>query len=50
MSRGLRWGNNGEQDVELRDTLQRAAVERVDGDTGHLRQESNKRNEYEQPL
>jgi hypothetical protein len=50
MSRGLRGGNNGEQDVELRDTLQRACVERLDGNTGHLRQESNQRNEHEQPV
>jgi hypothetical protein len=49
MSRGLRWGNNGEQDFELRDTLQRAGVERVDGNTGHLRQECDQRNEHEQP-
>ena len=50
MSRGLRWGNNREQDIELRDTLQRACVEQLDGDTGHLRKESNQRNEYEQSL
>ena len=50
MSRGLRWGDNREQDVELRDTLQRACVEQLDGDAGHLRQESNQRNEYEQSL
>ncbi len=50
MSRGLRGGDNREQDVELRDTLQRACVEQLDGDTGHLRQESNQRNEYEQSI
>jgi hypothetical protein len=50
VSRGLRWGDNREQDVELRDTLQRACVEQLDGDAGHLRQESNQRNEYEQSL
>jgi hypothetical protein len=50
MSRGLRGGNNGEQDVELRDTLQRACVERLDGNSGHLRQESNQRNEHEQSV
>jgi hypothetical protein len=49
MSRGLRRSNNGEQDVELLDSLQRAAMERVDGDTGHLCQEPNQRNEHEQP-
>jgi hypothetical protein len=50
MSRGLRGSSNGEQAIELRDTLQRACVERVDGDTGHLRQESNQRNEHEQSV
>ena len=50
MSRGLCWGDNREQDVELRDTLQRAYVERLDSGTGHLRQESNQRNEHEQPF
>ncbi len=49
MSRGLHWSNNGEQDVELRDTLQRACVEQLDGDAGYLHQESDQRNEYEQP-
>ena len=50
MSRGLRGGDNREQDIELRDTLHRACVEQLDGDTGHLRQESNQRNEYEQSI
>ena len=50
MSRGLHRGDNREQDIELRDTLQRACVEQLDGDTGHLRQESNQRNEYEQSI
>ncbi len=50
MSRGLHRGDNREQDVELRDTLQRACVEQLDGDAGHLRQESNQRNEYEQSI
>jgi hypothetical protein len=49
MSRGLHWSNNGEQDVELRDTLQRACVEQLDGNAGHLRQECDQRNEHEQP-
>lgn len=48
MSRGLRGGNNREQDVELRDTLQRACVEQLDGNAGYMRQESDQRNEYEQ--
>jgi hypothetical protein len=50
MSGRLHRGNNGEQDVELRDTLQRACVERLDDDTGHMRQEPNQRNEHEQPV
>jgi hypothetical protein len=50
MSGRLHWSNNGKQDVELRDTLQRACVERLDGNTGYLRQESNQRNEHEQPV
>jgi hypothetical protein len=49
MSRGLRGSNNGEQDFELRDTLQRTGVEQLDGDAGHLRQECDQRNEHEQP-
>jgi hypothetical protein len=48
MSGRLRWGNNREQDVELLNALQRASVERVGGNTGHLRQESDQRNEHEQ--
>ena len=50
MSRGLRGGDNREQDIKLCHTLQRACVEQLDGDTGHLRQESNQRNEYEQSI
>jgi hypothetical protein len=50
MSGRLHWSSNGEQDVELRDTLQRACVERLDDDTGHLRQEPNQLNEHEQSV
>ena len=50
MSRGLRWGNNREQDVELRYTLQRTCVEQLDGDRGHLRQESNQCYQHEQSI
>jgi hypothetical protein len=48
MSRGLRGGNNGEQDFELRDTIQRTGVEQLDGIPGHLCEERNQSNEHEQ--
>ena len=50
MSRGLRGGDNREQDVELRYTLQRTCVEQLDGDTGHLRQESDQCYQHEQSI
>jgi hypothetical protein len=50
VSRGLHRGDNREQDIELRDTLHRACVEQLDGDTGHLRQESDQCYQHEQSL
>lgn len=50
MSRGLHRGDNGEQDVELCDTIQRADMERLDDNTGHMREECNQRNQHEQPV
>jgi hypothetical protein len=50
VSRGLRGGDNREQDVELRYTLQRTCVEQLDGDTGHLRQESDQCYQHEQSI
>jgi hypothetical protein len=50
MSGRLHRSSNGKQDVELRDTLQRACVEQLDGDSGYLHQESNQRNEHEQSV
>ena len=48
MSGRLHRSNNREQAVELCDTVQRACMEQLDGNTGHMRQESNQSNEYEQ--
>mgnify|MGYP000013991714 FL=1 len=48
MSRGIRWINNGEQSIELLDSVQRAAMERLDSGAGQLREECNQSNEYEQ--
>ena len=50
MSGRLHWSSNGKQDVELCDTLQRACVEQLDGNSGYLHQESNQRNEHEQSV
>jgi hypothetical protein len=50
MSGRLHWSSNGKQDVELCDTLQRACVEQLDGDTGHLRQESDQCYQHEQSI
>lgn len=50
MSRGLHRGNNREQDVKLCDPLQRTCVEQLDGDTGYLRQESDKCYQHEQSV
>jgi hypothetical protein len=50
MSRGLHRINNREQDVELLDSLQRAAMERLDSIAKHVREKSNQSNEHEQPV
>jgi hypothetical protein len=50
MSGRLHWSSNGKQDVELCDTLQRACVEQLDGNSGYLHQESNQLNEHEQSI
>jgi len=49
LSRGLRRSNNGKQNVQLRDALQRTSVERLDSNAGYMCKESNERNEHEQP-
>lgn len=48
MSGRLHRRHNGEQDIELLDSLQRAAMERLDSIARHVREKSNQRNEHEQ--
>jgi hypothetical protein len=48
MSGRLRGGNNGEQDIELLDPVQRSNVERMDSGSGHMRKECDQRDEHEQ--
>ena len=48
MSGRLHRGNNGEQDIELLDSVQRSNVERMDSGSGHMRKECDQRDEHEQ--
>jgi len=48
LSRGLRRRNNGKQNFQLRDALQRTSVEQLDSNAGYMCKESNQRNEHEQ--
>ena len=50
MSRGLRGGDNRKQNIKLCHTLHRGCVEQLDGDTGHLRQESDQCYQHEQSI
>ena len=49
MSGQLHRSDNGEQDINLLDSLQRAAMERLDSIARHVREKSNQPNQHEQP-